>query len=476
MPIVYLSSAAWVLPDRYLGVLTESPYVVNGSFNVTNHGNGTCTTQWYWAHNSGGKSCVSEGGLYTWNETGNVITIGSGSANYYWFQGQKSPHGDKIAGDVLNPTEKVGTWSAVLNGPTGPLCIPPTPPPPTPPPAPTPSHPAPSNIGPITWWFDIDSNWEANLAAIKAHPKAFQVVQPGYSGAFGSADAKLPLDDRVWMWWGHDLAIAKWRDPLQELGLKIKPYVIDTSYSAQMHKVWANQTKWIQDAVAIALHYKFDGWFIDYEPEYPSVGPDESKQYSEFLDAFAKEMHKKGLKLSFYVTGTCEYCQTCNLLPHFYASRNACGARSCVMIVRPPWVVLLCRPLCIVPPLSFAGDPTSSNYALFAETAVDELHSGLMYAGDEWAQCTHLVNDVRAARNESTRAAGVGLGPYEPNWTEQTVNQTMNRLRSELQVSNLLVFRLLQKPPQKIPTKGEANTPWPPSFWWGALEEWGAPQ
>lgn len=125
-----------------------------------------------------------------------------------------------------------------------------------------------------------------------------------------------------------------------------------------MHKVWLNQTAVIQDAVAIALHYKFEGWFIDYEPEYPSVGPDESQQYSLFLDALSKELHKHGLSLTFYVTGS--------------------------------W------------------DPTSSNYALFAGTSVDELHSGLMYAGDEWPQCEALVGDVRGAR-KSTKAAGIGL-------------------------------------------------------------------
>ena len=36
-----------------------------------------------------------------------------------------------------------------------------------------------------------------------------------------------------------------------------------------MHMVMENSTAFIKDAVAIAKEYSFDGWFIDYEDEYP---------------------------------------------------------------------------------------------------------------------------------------------------------------------------------------------------------------
>jgi hypothetical protein len=261
--VVFASSAP---TGTYRGAITNKPYVVDGALNISNFGNGSAELAWFWQHNSAGETCVSEGGMFTWTSEGSKnVTIGSAHADYYFFVGALyTKHGSTgLAGDLRNADGVVGSWDVVLDGPSGAPCVHPHPIP-TPRPAPTPNAPAPSNVGPITWWFDIDSNWEQNLAAIRDHPKAFQIVQPGYAGAFGADDPKLPLDDRVWMWWGHDAAIARWRDPLKALGLKIKPYVTDIDHFAQMHRVWANSTAWIADAVAIALHYQFDGWFIDY--------------------------------------------------------------------------------------------------------------------------------------------------------------------------------------------------------------------
>ena len=66
-------------------------------------------------------------------------------------------------------------------------------------------------------------------------------------------------------WWGNDAAVAAWNGPIQRLGVPVLPYLIDVDNSTQMHMVYDNSTAVVADAVAIAKHYGFSGWFIDYE-------------------------------------------------------------------------------------------------------------------------------------------------------------------------------------------------------------------
>ena len=66
-------------------------------------------------------------------------------------------------------------------------------------------------------------------------------------------------------WWGNDAAVAAWNGPIQRLGVPVLPYLIAVDNSTQMHMVYDNSTAVVADAVAIAKHYGFSGWFIDYE-------------------------------------------------------------------------------------------------------------------------------------------------------------------------------------------------------------------
>ena len=145
----------------------------------------------------------------------------------------------------------------------------------------------------ISWWFDVsesDNDDQANLQTITEHPNVFSRVMP--------ITAKVALDGNASNWWGHDEDVARWNAPLQALEIPVLPYLIDIDNATQMHMVYANSTAFIDDAVAIAVHYNFQGWFIDYEDEYP---PDTSANKSQALAAFLTELgnklHAKGMQL-----------------------------------------------------------------------------------------------------------------------------------------------------------------------------------
>ena len=72
------------------------------------------------------------------------------------------------------------------------------------------------------------------------------------------------------------------------MGVSVLPYLFDIDNATQMHLVYANATAVINDAVAVALHYGFQGWFIDYEDEYPpDTSPHKSEQLADFLSQLA---------------------------------------------------------------------------------------------------------------------------------------------------------------------------------------------
>merc|ERR1711871_607892 len=140
----------------------------------------------------------------------------------------------------------------------------------------------------ITWWYDVGENQTVdsmNLETIKEHKSVFSRVSP-YYGAVG-------LDGNVSKWWGRETEIAKWNQPLIEMGgIAIVPYLIDTSNSTQMHLVYANSTAVVADAVKIAQHYCFSGWFIDYEDETPpDTDPEKSIKLKAFLDQLGQGLH-----------------------------------------------------------------------------------------------------------------------------------------------------------------------------------------
>ena len=102
----------------------------------------------------------------------------------------------------------------------------------------------------------------ANFQAIKDHVGVFSRVHP--------CNENLLLDGNLTEWWGDSEFINSWNEPLQAFdSVKILPYLVDIDNSTMMHMVMENSTAFIKDAVAIAKEYSFDGWFIDYEDEYP---------------------------------------------------------------------------------------------------------------------------------------------------------------------------------------------------------------
>ena len=74
---------------------------------------------------------------------------------------------------------------------------------------------------------------------------------------------------------------------------KICPWILDTSNATLFHeKVLKNATAFIKDAVAIAKHYGFDGWHIDYEDERPADSyPTKYADLRNFLKQFSDALH-----------------------------------------------------------------------------------------------------------------------------------------------------------------------------------------
>jgi hypothetical protein len=115
-------------------------------------------------------------------------------------------------------------------------------------------------------------------------------------------NAKVSLDGNISLWWGNDAAVSAWNQPLQKMGVPVLPYLIDVDNSTQMHMVYANSSAVVADAVAVALHYGFQGWFIDYEDEYPpDKDPHKSTKLAAFLTELGDALHDKNMSLTICV-------------------------------------------------------------------------------------------------------------------------------------------------------------------------------
>lgn len=150
----------------------------------------------------------------------------------------------------------------------------------------------------VSWWYDFGENAtvdKLNIATIKEHRNVFSRVSP-YYGTVG-------LDGNVSSWWGRDAEIATWNKPLLDIGgIAVLPYLIDTSNSTQMHLVYENSTAVVADAVKIAQHYGFAGWFIDYEDETPpDTDPYKSQKLKAFLDQLGNALHQANKTLTICV-------------------------------------------------------------------------------------------------------------------------------------------------------------------------------
>ena len=270
----------------------------------------------------------------------------------------------------------------------------------------------------ISWWYDVgESNTTdaANIAAISAHRNVFSRVMP--------YNAQISLDGNATNWWNQDEKIAAWNAPLQKMNIPVLPYVLDIDNATQMHLVYANSTKFIQDAVAIAEHYNFQGWFIDYEDEYP---PDTSQNKSQALAAFLTEfgdaLHEKKMKL-------------------------------CICVAS--WSAML------------------SDYQVLAASSVDELQLMSTYSNPSNSKSLiqSYYEEVQKgdSSSDALKKAGVGIGiyydgrnGYEKSWNETSArNFIQNNIVS--QGGNAIdVYRLLK----------DEKDDWPhENYWWDLFEQ-----
>merc|ERR1711934_195100 len=111
----------------------------------------------------------------------------------------------------------------------------------------------------------------------------------------------------AYVWWNFEKEVASWFPALRAAlpQTKILPWILDTSNATLFHeKVLKNATAFINDAVAIAKHYGFDGWHIDYEDERPADNyPTKHADLRNFLKQFSDALHAEGKELVFDVAG-----------------------------------------------------------------------------------------------------------------------------------------------------------------------------
>lgn len=266
----------------------------------------------------------------------------------------------------------------------------------------------------ISWWFDVAGNVTvdaANAAAIRAHRSVFSRVMP--------YNANIPLDGNVSYWWSDEQSVRGWVQPLQDLGVPVLPYLLDIDNATQMHLVYSNASKVVEDSVAIALHFGFQGWFIDYEDEYPpDTSPQKSQKLATFLTQLGGALQKQNMSLTICVAG---------------------------------WSKLL------------------SDYTALANTPVSELQLMSTYSrpSNYQALISDYFSKVKAGAGD-LRKAGVGLGIYYdgrngyPNeWSEQSARSFMQYVTAQ-GGSSLDIFRLYQKEKYDWPHE---------EYWWRVLEE-----
>ena len=266
----------------------------------------------------------------------------------------------------------------------------------------------------VSWWFDVgDSEKQdaGNLAAIAAHTSVFSRAMP--------YNSKVTLNGNVSLWWGHDSDVGAWNTPLQKMGVPVLPYLIDTSNSTEMHLVYANTSAVVADAVAIAEHYGFQGWFIDYEDETPpDTDPQKSEKLARFLTALGDALHAKNMSLTICVAS---------------------------------WSGLL------------------ADYGTIANSSVDELMLMSTYSNPSNSQ--DIIKDYFAkikAATGSLAKAGVGMGiyydgqskAYPKDWTEASARAFIKGMVDQ-GGSNIDIYRL---------SKGGDD--WPhDDWWWTALSD-----
>mmetsp|Transcript_14644 Transcript_14644/g.27069 ORF Transcript_14644/g.27069 Transcript_14644/m.27069 type:complete len:276 (+) Transcript_14644:104-931(+) len=263
----------------------------------------------------------------------------------------------------------------------------------------------------ISWWFDVVSNTTinaANFQAIKDHVGVFSRVHP--------CNENLLLDGNLTEWWGDSEFINSWNEPLQAFdSVKILPYLVDIDNSTMMHMVMENSTAFIKDAVAIAKEYSFDGWFIDYEDEYPPDSDPNSGNFAAFLSELGDALHDEGMELT----------------------------------------------VCVA-----AWTPLLSNYKTLAGSSVDELQQMSTYAMSNPADYEPFITDYFSKVGDLDKA-GVGIGvyydggEYEQEWDENSARSFIQYV-SKNGGTRLDIFRLLKD--------GAAD--WPKAdWWWDVLEE-----
>lgn len=264
----------------------------------------------------------------------------------------------------------------------------------------------------ITWWYDVGENTTVdsmNIETIRTHTSVFSRVSPYYGST-------VTLDGNASNWWGHDKGIAEWNDPLIAMGIPVVPYLIDTSNSTEMHMVYANSTAFTADAVKIAQHYGFAGWFIDYEDEAPpDTDPHKSQKLKAFLDELGTALHAANKSLTICVAS---------------------------------WSSLL------------------ADQETLARSAADELQNMDTYSrpGNFEAEIHEYFDKVKAGDNGSTRKAGVGIGVYydgkgyDKEWGPENATSFVKFVTAQ-GGNKLDIYRLY--------TDGEDD--WPSPFWWDVL-------
>ena len=186
-------------------------------------------------------------------------------------------------------------------------------------------------------------------------------------------------------------------------------------------QVYANSSAFVQDAVAIAEHYGFQGWFIDYEDEYP---PDTSANKTQALAAFLTELgdalHAKNMAL-------------------------------CICVAT--WSELL-----------------SDFTTLAGSTGIDELQLMSTYANpsNSMDMVKSYFADIKRGSG-SLKKAGVGMGVYydgrngyDKEWNETTAREFIQDVVVKQGGTSLDMFRLLK----------DKEHDWPhEAFWWDVLDD-----
>eukprot|EP00747_Dinoflagellata_sp_TGD_P166913 gnl/TRDRNA2_/TRDRNA2_190465_c0_seq1.p1 gnl/TRDRNA2_/TRDRNA2_190465_c0~~gnl/TRDRNA2_/TRDRNA2_190465_c0_seq1.p1 ORF type:complete len:310 (+),score=70.46 gnl/TRDRNA2_/TRDRNA2_190465_c0_seq1:133-1062(+) len=273
----------------------------------------------------------------------------------------------------------------------------------------------------VSWWTGMSGNKTidaAKIAALVAHPSAVTRVMLSFHDMQGD----------TWKWYKYEQQVREWHEPLKEVGIKVLPTVIDTTNATWMHeKIYRNQTAFIAEAVAVAEHFGFQGWHIDYEDENPRDNyPHDHEDLKKFLTEFADALHAKQMELVFDVAS---------------------------------WSYLL------------------MDYTSIASSSVDELMNMDFYnrPASYKSDLKKYYAEVRAADPKNWgRRAGVGIGIYYDGhnghgkaWTEENARSFVAEVVAQGGQS-LDIFRLCQ---------GENSEWWPgpdSEWWWTILAEFAA--